>query len=106
MGLRVGQGVFEQAYMQIHGGCVLKKGYLSCTAQTDAQGREADRQTDRGDLAHQQMSNRQLPCAKAFGQDSLCLPLGQTKLASPLLLSPVPTPQWTPEAQLQGVTRG
>lgn len=44
------------------------------------------------------MNNRQSPCAKALGQDSCCLPLGQTNLAFPLFCNPHSTPQWRPEA--------
>lgn len=53
---------------------------MYCRAQTDAdkRHRQAGRQTDGRELAHQLRRERQLPHAKALGQDFLCLPLEQT----------------------------
>lgn len=55
---------------------------MYCRAQTDAErrqaGRQTGRQTDGRELAHPLRRERQLPHAKALGQDFLCLPLEQT----------------------------
>lgn len=56
-------------------GLFVLQGTDRCREET---GRQAGRQTDGRELAHQLRRERQLPHAKALGQDFLCLPLEQT----------------------------
>lgn len=81
---------------------------LHCTERCrEEKDRQADRQTDGRELAHQLRSEGQLAHAKALGQDFLSLPLEQTNLAFPLLFNTLqPPPQSRAQRpQLQESTR-
>lgn len=97
MGLRVGWGVDPRtASGSVVPVCLGGAAYVAL--HRHAYRRDRQRQRERWWGARHPKNNRQLPCAKALGQDSRYLPLGQTNLAFPLFCNPHSTPQWSPEA--------